>query len=110
MTRQILTLSLGISAMIFATSQAFGQTAGQEGRNCGQREFVIERLASRYGESRQSIGLGANNQVVEVFASLETGTWTITVTTPAGMTCLVASGQSFETLTEAAAIPGEQAL
>ena len=37
---------------------------------------------------------------MEVFASPETGTWTITVTTAAGMTCLVASGQAFEELAE----------
>lgn len=110
MTRQMMTLSFGIGAMILATGHAFGQSAEQGARNCGQREMVLQRLASRYGESRQSIGLGSNNQVVEVFASLETGTWTITVTTPAGQTCLVASGQSFETLSEAAVHPGEQAL
>lgn len=110
MTRKFLTLSLGIGAMILATGHAFGQASGQGGRNCGKRDFVVERLADRYGESRQAIGLGANNQVVEVFASLETGTWTITVTSPAGTTCLVASGQSFETLSEAALMPGGQAL
>lgn len=65
------------------------------------RETVVARLASTYGETRQSIGLGSNNSVVEVFASVESGTWTITVTTAAGLTCLVASGQSFETLAEA---------
>ena len=59
---------------------------------------MIERLATAYGESRQSIGLGANNAVIEVFASTETGTWTITVTSPAGMTCLVASGQAYESV------------
>lgn len=110
MSSQLLTLSFGIGAMILATGHAFGQTNGQPGRNCGQRDFVLERLADRYGESRQSIGLGADNQVVEVFASLETGTWTITVTSPAGTTCLVASGQSFETLSEAAAVPSGEAL
>jgi len=103
-------LSFGLGAMILATDHAFGQSGGQTGRNCGERNFVLERLADRYGESRQSIGLGADNQVVEVFASLETGTWTITVTSPAGTTCLVASGQSFETLSEAVAAPGGQAL
>ena len=35
--------------------------------------------------------------LVETFASAETGTWTITVTMPTGVTCLVASGQAFET-------------
>ena len=64
------------------------------------RNHVIERLAATYGETRQSIGLGANNQVIEVFASLKTGTWTITVTTPNGLTCLVASGQAYEALDE----------
>jgi hypothetical protein len=96
MKRHFYLLSLGVGAMILATGHAFAQS-----RNCGAREMVIERLASSYGESRQSIGLGPNNQVVEVFASLETGTWTITVTTPQGLTCLVASGQSFERYTEA---------
>lgn len=38
--------------------------------------------------------------VVEVFASLETGTWTITITRPDGLTCLAASGEGFENLVE----------
>ena len=75
--------------------------AAQTAPNCAPRETVVARLASTYGETRQSIGLGSNNSVVEVFASVESGTWTITVTTAAGLTCLVASGQSFETLAEA---------
>lgn len=106
MTRQFLTLSFGVGAMLLATGHAFAQS----NRNCGQRELVIDRLETKYGESRQSIGLGTNNQVVEVYASLETGSWTITVTTPAGLMCLMASGQSFETLSEAALIPGEISL
>lgn len=69
-------------------------------QNCAPRAQVSERLAERYGETRQSIGLGANNAVVEVWASTETGTWTITVTMPNGITCLVASGQAFENLNE----------
>ena len=44
--------------------------------------------------------------MVEVFASRDTGTWTITVTRPSGLTCLVASGQAFETLAEA--LPGPE--
>lgn len=74
--------------------------AAQNSRNCAPRDAVMERLAIGYGETRQSVGLGSNNAVVEVFASDETGTWTITVTQPGGLTCLVASGQSFEILAE----------
>ena len=77
--------------------------------NCAPRDVVVDRLAARYGESRQSIGLGANNAMVEVFASPETGTWTIIVTTAQGLTCMIASGQAFETLAEAPPAPGTDA-
>lgn len=83
--------------------------AAQGTRNCGPRELVVDRLADGYGETRQSMGLGANNSVVEVFASDESGTWTITVTSPNGMTCLVASGQAFEPLVEAVPAKGNDA-
>ncbi|OUS22501.1 hypothetical protein [Litorivita pollutaquae] len=83
--------------------------AAQTRQSCGPREVVVERLASGYGETRQSIGLGTNNQLVEVFASDESGTWTITVTMPSGITCLVASGQAFEELAEALPAEGNDA-
>lgn len=96
MKQQILGLSLGVGAMLLATQHAFGQGT----RHCGDRAQVVNRLAEGYGETRQSIGLGADNSVIEVFASEETGTWTITVTLPNGMTCLVASGLAYEELDE----------
>lgn len=74
--------------------------ATAQSNNCAEHASVVERLASGYGESRQSIGVGSDNTVVEVFASLETGTWTITVTMPGGPTCLVASGEAFQVLAE----------
>jgi hypothetical protein len=62
---------------------------------CAERDVIVNTLASRYGESAVSLGLGPGNRVVEVFASEETGTWTITVTSVNGTTCLVASGDSY---------------
>lgn len=91
MKQQFLALSLGVGAMLLATQYAFAQ-----GANCADRDSVVERLATGYGETRQSIGLAPNNSVVEVYASTETGTWTITVTNTSGITCLVASGQNYE--------------
>lgn len=96
MKKQFLTLSLGIGALLLATQQAFSQNAG--GQNCAQRNTVVERLGSFYGETRRSIALGSNNAVVEMFASAETGSWTLTVTMPNGITCLMASGQAYETI------------
>lgn len=99
--------ALAATAALMAISTSSAQA--QQARNCGPRDLVVTRLAEGYGETRQSMGLGANNAVIEVFASEESGTWTITVTTPNGMTCLVASGQAFEELAEALPAKGNDA-
>lgn len=99
--------ALTVAAASYLTTAT--DAASQTRSNCAPREAVIERLAEGYGETRQSVGLGTNNAVVEVFASDETGSWTITVTAPGGLTCLVASGQSFEKLAEALPEKGSDA-
>jgi hypothetical protein len=64
----------------------------------------MARLATGYGETRQAIAMGANGTIVEIYANLQGGSWTITVTTPGGPTCLVAAGQNYEA--QAQPIPG----
>jgi hypothetical protein len=95
-----------MSALCVAAAIILPAAVQAQGQNCGNRELVVERLTTKYGESRQSIGMAPKGRVVEVFASMETGTWTITVTMPNGVTCLVASGQSFEELDEPVAPAG----
>jgi len=90
-------LSLGLGGVLWATQNASAQ---QQRASCAQYQVVVERLQNRFGEVRQSIGLGRNNSVVEMFASASTGTWTIVVTAPTGVACLVASGESWEDLAE----------
>lgn len=105
-TLMVLGALVASSALNMVTA---GMATAQQARNCGPRELVVARLAEGFGETRQSIGLGANNAVVEMFASEETGTWTITVTSPNGVTCLVASGQAFEEVAEALPAKGNDA-
>ena len=95
MRPQIVSLGLCIGATALAGA-AQAQTA-----TCADRDNVVERLAAEYGETRQAIGLASSSQVMELFASEETGSWTITVTRTDGTTCLVAAGQNYEALDEA---------
>lgn len=95
MKRNLFLMPFGIAAMIMVAQNANAQT-----RNCAPHQAVVERLAVQYGESRQSIGLGSDNSVVEVYASAETGSWTIVVTRPGGPACLVAAGQSYQQVAE----------
>lgn len=89
MKRHFYLLSFGISAIILAGTHA------QSAPTCADHAAVVARLESQYGEGRQAMGLGANNTLVEVYASSETGSWTITVTQPGRPTCLVAAGGAF---------------
>ncbi len=107
MTDRLAALSFGL--LLAAATLLLSGPAGAQGRPCADHATVVARLAEGYGESRQSMGLAADNTVVEVFASLETGTWTITVTRPGGPTCLVASGIGWEHLGETLPPEGEGA-
>ncbi|HVG48767.1 MAG TPA: hypothetical protein VM899_11605 [Rubellimicrobium sp.] len=85
--------------MIRLTTAAVLLSAGMaqaEGAQCSEHDAMTRMLAEHWGESRQSIALDAADSMVELFASPDTGTWTLTVTEPGGQTCMVASGHSFE--------------
>jgi TRAP-type C4-dicarboxylate transport system permease small subunit len=82
-------------------------TVASAAPQCGLRASVLEQLADRYGEARAAIGIAANGMVMELFAITGSQSWTITVTTPQGQTCLVASGTGYEALAEVAPPPGE---
>jgi hypothetical protein len=94
MTRNLFALSFGFVALILAVQ------AGHAAPQCAARDIVTAQLTDKYGETRRGMGMAANSTVMELFASDASGTWTITVTLPNGMTCLVASGQGFETVVE----------
>lgn len=77
-------------------SIVFLMVAPAAAAQCARRDQVVERLERTYGEQRRGIGLAGDNRgVIEVFASDQTGTWTITITLPSGQSCLVASGQNW---------------
>ena len=97
-------MSLGLGGVIWATQHAEAQRS-----TCAARGEIVERLVAQFGEVRQSIGIGANNAMMEMFAAPATGTWTILVTLPNGMTCLVASGESWERLAEELPALGDDA-
>lgn len=62
---------------------------------CVPRDVMVQRLAARYGEVRQGFGLGANGQMIEIYASALTGSWTIIRVSVWGMACIVDSGSAF---------------
>ncbi len=66
--------------------------------NCGQRDAVIEKLSSQFKEQLTVGGLQKRNSieaVMEIWSSEETGTFTVLITNPQGISCIVAAGTDF---------------
>ena len=65
---------------------------------CHDYTEVARQLAARYEEAPVSLGLQANGDLLQVFASAKSGTWTIVSTSPSGRACVLAAGQKWESL------------
>jgi hypothetical protein len=89
------TIRLAATALLLSAGMAGAQSA-----QCSDHDQMERMLAQNWGESRQSVALDAADSMVELFASAETGTWTLTVTQPGGPTCMIASGHAFEMVEE----------
>lgn len=57
-------------------------------------EIIAEALAARYGEEVTAGGVDANGNLVSVYSGPR-GSWTITVTRPDGLTCLMSAGDGW---------------
>ena len=62
---------------------------------CASREEVVDRLKRDYSEKPVAMGLSTAGTVVEIFASLA-GTFTIVLTSPKGMSCVMVAGEDWE--------------
>lgn len=88
-----------MAAVLLALALLSTCAAAQSPQHCAPRAHVLERLMGKYGEAPVALGLaGDNSSVMELFASEETGTWTVSVTLSNGLTRLIATGQNFEWL------------
>lgn len=70
-------------------------TTAQAAGVCAKREDLVKALANQYQETRKSVGVTANVNFVEIFSS-KSGTWTIIVTRPTGLSCIIATGDGWD--------------
>lgn len=89
MKRSIIVL-LGAALATLLAAPASAQQAV-----CGDRNEIISRLENGYEEANTGLGLSANGGVVELYTSKK-GTWTLMLTQPNGVSCLIAAGDNWE--------------
>lgn len=89
--RQLKILILSV-VIAFVSSTAMAQT------KCKERDDIIDLLGKKYGETVSALGVSNTGGLVEVLNDPKDGSWTIIMTTPRGMSCLVAAGKGWRTM------------
>jgi hypothetical protein len=89
--------------VVWVATFAAGKADAQP--ECDQRSSVIKLLAQRFSESPVAIGVTEQGSLVEVLSDIDGGTWTIIMTSPQGMSCLVLSGEGWRHIKQIAEEP-----
>jgi hypothetical protein len=86
---------------LISAALVFGMAAiapPAQAQTCAPREVIVERLKHQFDESLSSAGLQKGRSVdviVEIWSSQGSGTFTVLLSHPTGLSCLVASGQHY---------------
>jgi len=102
MTRLLDPKTLALGALLCLTPVAPG-LAEVPTLLCVPRERALADLAARYGEQVVALGVTSQGALMELLVAPETRTWTLLVTRPFGVTCLLASGEAWRELPAAVA-------
>ena len=81
-------LALALALTISTISSAQAQMP------CGKREDFTAKLQKKYGEVRRGMGLGGG-MIFELWTNGDSGSWTILMTRPNGVSCIYAAGEEW---------------
>ncbi len=94
MAKWIWMIGLGL---VFGQGLAASASAAQNPA-CDKRQRVIGHLASKYKEAPVAIGVTNAGGLIEVLSTGDGQTWTIVVSNPDGLTCLLATGEGWRAI------------
>lgn len=89
--------TLGIASGLALAVCVAPETAAAQGvqQPCGDRDAIVDKLTSKWGEAFMGGGLHSASSLFEVWMSAEKGTWTILRTEPNGRACVMATGTNW---------------
>ena len=65
---------------------------------CIDRSEFVNELSRLYSEAPVAMGIANNGGVVEILSSRTGTSWSIILTMPDGVTCMIAAGENWESL------------
>ncbi len=93
MARYVAAAMAAALLLVGFVSPALGRARQQP---CGPHGQILRALAERWGESPAGMGIVANGFVVEFVTNAVTGSFTVVITRPGGVTCVVMAGENWE--------------
>jgi hypothetical protein len=86
------------SAALLLGAVAVGHPAAadQTPTACGPHTDVIKALGDRFHETQSATALTSAGTLLEVLTANDGATWTIIVSRPDGLSCVVAAGQNWQ--------------
>lgn len=89
-----------VAALMFAVPVA---ALAQSNPPCAKRAELLKHLERKFKETPVAIGVTSNGVLLEVLAAAHGETWTVILSHPNGVSCLVAAGEDWESLPQIAA-------
>jgi hypothetical protein len=89
--------SLTLLALAFGWGAGIAHAEEATQQVCGSHDAVLQALKGKYDEKPVSMGLANNGTIVQVLTSSD-GTWTIVMTAPNGVSCLLTAGDYWRNL------------
>ncbi len=84
-------IALTVAAFLIGFSAAPGLAQGA----CAPRAELASVLSQQHAEAPVALGLASNGNLMEVFASNLGETWTLVMSMPNGISCVVAAGEGW---------------
>lgn len=92
--RKTLLASLAIATLL-ASRASLAEDPGR-GMGCAKPDQIAATLRDDYAEQPVATGVQENGALLQVWASKGGATWTVVVTLPTRLSCIVAAGKSWE--------------
>lgn len=86
-------LFLSLSILLFPTLSMAQEQPQQSQQVCNTREVIVGALKGKYNEIPVAMGLVNNGLMMELFSSPDGATWSIAMTRPDKVMCLVTGGE-----------------
>lgn len=99
-------LVFGMATLALSTTALAQANTPQQ--QCNTRDAVLKLLSNKYSETPVAFGVTNSGGLIEVLKSVpnaDDDTWTIIITTPKGMSCLMAAGEGWKAMEQLALDP-----